>query len=77
MIRTQVQLTADQVARLQELSAQASKSVSHMVREAVDQYLSRGARAQVRALEDVVGRYTPSDAPELNEHDRVWAESVR
>jgi len=39
MVRTQVQLTEDQVQKLKKIAARERKSVAELVRQAVDQWL--------------------------------------
>ena len=40
MIRTQIQLSEDQVEKLKEVGAQRDVSLAEMIRQAVDQWIS-------------------------------------
>jgi len=79
MIRTQIQLSEDQVEKLKELGAQRDVSMAELIRQAVDHWistqgsLSRAERKR-RAL-SAAGRFR-SDVTDLSEaHDRHLAEA--
>ena len=81
MIRTQVQLSEDQVDRLKEIGAQQAVSMAELIRQAIDQWLltqgslSRAERKR-RALA-VAGRFR-SEVTDLSEaHDRYLAEAFQ
>jgi predicted transcriptional regulator len=79
MIRTQIQLSEEQVERLKELAAQRSASMAELIRQAIDQWIAtEGSVSRVerkrRAL-SVAGRFR-SDVDDLAEaHDRHLAEA--
>ncbi len=81
MIRTQIQLTEEQAARLREVAATEGRSLADVIRESVDLYV--GSRTglnreeiKARALA-VTGRFR-SDLPDLgSEHDSHLAESLK
>ncbi|MGH2739987.1 MAG: CopG family transcriptional regulator [Actinomycetota bacterium] len=74
MIRTQVQLTEDQIGRLKRLAAERGVSMAALVREAVEKQLEADDRKAKweRAMKAVgIGR---SGLPDLaEEHDRYLA----
>lgn len=45
MVRTQIQLTEDQLAGLRKLGAQRQQSMAELIRESVDQLLEQSSRA--------------------------------
>ena len=78
MVRTQVQLTESQIARLRELSADRGVSIAAIVREAVDRTLSESARAADWALAlSVLGKYRdPEGATDVStNHDEYLADA--
>jgi Ribbon-helix-helix protein, copG family len=79
MIRTQVQLTEEQLAALKGLAAASGRSLADLVREGVDLLLGSGGEAaraerQERAL-GAVGRFASGCSDVSNEHDRHLAEA--
>jgi hypothetical protein len=79
MLRTQIQLTPDQAARLREAAAAGGRSMADLVREAVDSSLRTQWRADrtetKRRSLAALGRFR-SGAPDLaSEHDRHLAEA--
>ena len=70
MIRTQIQLTEDQLRTLKALARQEERSVADLVRQSVAEYLVRRPAAdraeRIRRARDMVGRYR-SDCPDLAE----------
>ncbi len=60
MVRTQVQLTENQVAMIKEISRAGNESIAAVIRRAVDQFLltqQPDRRAVYRQAADVVGKY--------------------
>jgi predicted transcriptional regulator len=41
MVRTQIQLTEEQVAQLKELAHEGNQSIAAIIRKALDQYLAK------------------------------------
>ena len=74
MIRTQIQLTEEQLGSLKALARDEERSVADLVRQSVAEYLIRrptvDRAAQVQRARDLIGRYR-SGIPDLAEdHDR-------
>jgi len=81
MIRTQVQLTEDQLQALRRLSANTGKSTAELIRNGVDQYLScRRLSTKEDRIERairVAGAFA-SDATDVSaDHDRYLAEAFK
>ena len=79
MIRTQVQLTEEQLRRLKRLAADRDVSVAELVRNGVDGILDAGERAsqtdrERRALA-ALGRFRSGRSDVAREHDRYLAEA--
>jgi Arc/MetJ-type ribon-helix-helix transcriptional regulator len=78
MVRTQIQLTEEQAARVRRLAAQRGKSFAAVIRDAVDQLpddeAERRERLQ-RALEFARNSPFRSGKTDISvEHDREYAE---
>jgi hypothetical protein len=81
MIRTQIQLTAEQAARLRDLAAAEGRSMADVIRESVDAYL---AEAPLRRTADslradaiaLAGRYDSRLGDLAEGHDRYLAEDL-
>ncbi|MCY3821585.1 MAG: ribbon-helix-helix domain-containing protein [Gammaproteobacteria bacterium] len=71
MIRTQIQLTAEQLKALKGLAREEERSVADLVRESVAEYLVHRPRVdraeRVHRARSLIGRYH-SDCPDLAEH---------
>ena len=81
MIRTQIQVTEDQLTALRQLSAESGRSISDLVREGVETLLSmrRGCdRAERigRALR-AAGRFSSGTRDGSVQHDRHLVEAFR
>jgi hypothetical protein len=79
MIRTQVQLTEEQMAALKRQAAASGRSVADLVREGVDLFLRSGnapseKQRQARALE-AAGRFASGLRDVSTNHDRHLAEA--
>jgi Arc/MetJ-type ribon-helix-helix transcriptional regulator len=76
MVRTQLQLTEDQVTALRLLSSQKRKSMSDLVRESVDLLLREQVRSSAveRAL-SAVGRFRSGTSDISLNHDDYLAEA--
>ena len=79
MVRTQIQLTEDQLKALRSVSAATGKSVAELVRQGVDRYLA--ARNQItreerieRAIR-VAGRFSSGFADISLKHDQHLADA--
>ena len=78
MVRTQIQLTQRQHAELRSLAATTGKSVSQLIREAVDEITSkRGRRSRQQVMERAIriaGRFSSGMRDVSSRHDRHLAE---
>lgn len=81
MVRTQVQLTENQIESLRRLAAASGRSIADLVRQGVDQYLAvrrqpdpeeRRKRA-LRAL----GKFSSGVSDVSTRHDHYLAEAFR
>jgi Arc/MetJ family transcription regulator len=77
MIRTQVQLSEEQLARLQRKTAIRRVSVAALVRDAVEQSLHDDDmdRRHEQAL-TVVGRFHSGSSDVITHHDRYLSEAL-
>lgn len=81
MIRTQIQLTEEQAARLRDAAAAEGRSMADVIRESVDAYLAEAPlrrnaetlRADAIAL---AGKYESQLGDLAREHDRYFAEDL-
>lgn len=78
MVRTQIQLTQQQHKQIRKLAALTGKSMSQLIREAVEQMITsrvrRNRRADVDRAIRAVGRFS-SGLPDVSKrHDRHLAE---
>lgn len=80
MIRTQVQLTSEQIAQLKELANVYDVSMAEVIRRSIDDYLSANrsvdrAERQRRALA-VVGKFRSGVHDTSIHHDRYLGEAL-
>jgi hypothetical protein len=77
MIRTQIQLTEDQVQKLREISLSSNESVASLIRNAIDRFLATGKpnrKAQYRQAMSLSGKYK-TEQPDISvKHDRYLEE---
>jgi hypothetical protein len=79
MVRTQVQLTGEQLEALRHASAAERRSVADLIRQGVDQYLA--GRNELRREERierairVAGRFSSGRSDVSASHDRHLAEA--
>jgi Arc/MetJ-type ribon-helix-helix transcriptional regulator len=81
MVRTQVQLTEEQQSALRDLSATTGRSVSDLVRDAVEQAISGAPHVtspeQIERALRLAGRFA-SGSPDVSaNHDEYLAEAYR
>jgi predicted DNA-binding protein len=74
MIRTQIQLTEEQSARLREVSRRAGVSTAEIIRRSIDRYLAVSAEAGQRPADrlealKVVGRFRSGLDDVASRHD--------
>ena len=81
MVRTQVQLTEEQMDRLRRLAAESGRSIAELVRLGVDQYLSsRHQPTQNERIERaraLAGRFASGVKDVSAGHDHYLAEAYR
>lgn len=80
MIRTQVQLSEEQVARLKRRAALAERSMADLIREAVDLLLARSPersrRDQMRHVASAFGRFASGTSDLGTSHDQHFTDAV-
>jgi predicted DNA-binding protein len=69
-LRTQIYLTVEQRARLDELREREGKSLAELVREALDAYVAEQAVDAADALDSTFGAAPGFTVPERDEWDR-------
>ena len=80
MVRTQIQLTAQQSIKLKELAAEYDVSAAELIRRAVDQYLSAASPRQIsdeeqrRLALEFVGKFRSGVKDLSINHDLYLAE---
>lgn len=80
MIRTQIQLTDEQAARLKELSHAGKESMAAIIRKALDQFLLKQKptrRSLYRQALTAVGRHRAGIHDISLEHDRYLDEEFK
>ncbi len=81
MVRTQIQLTEEQAARLKRLAAARGRSMADLVREGVDRLLRDEAgtsRAdRMRQVARVFGRFRSGAGDLSRRHDAHFADAAR
>ena len=81
MVRTQVQLTEEQIKALRRLSAKLGISLADVVRQSVDLYLANrqtnDRSEQIERALKVAGRFSSGDAGGSTEHDAHLAEAFK
>jgi hypothetical protein len=80
VVRTQIQLTKVQAAKLKRLAADGNRSVADLVREGVDRLLRDGTGAdradEMRRAARVFGAFRSGTKDLANRHDEHFAEAV-
>jgi hypothetical protein len=81
MIRTQIQLTEEQVKMIKKLAASRHLSIAKLIRSAVDEILKSCIvidldERKKRAL-DIVGRFSSGENDISKKHDQYFAESLK
>ncbi len=81
MVRTQIQLTDDQAARLKEMAHETNDSIAAIIREALDRFFTMqqpsNRRALYRQALGVVGKYSAGVHDVSIEHDRYLEEEFK
>jgi len=77
MIRTQVQLSDEQMRALKAIAAEQGVSIAALIREAVDRQLAIGSvRARRERLIRSIGGFRSGNADVSGEHDRYLGEDL-
>ena len=81
MIRTQIQLTKEQVRALKHLAARESRSLADLVRQSVELYLSHeketGRALKVELGLEAIGKFSSGSSTGSSEHDKHLADAYR
>jgi hypothetical protein len=81
MVRTQVQLTENQIESLRRLSAASGRSVANLVRQGVDQYLAGKSQPDLeerkKRLLRALGKFPSAPSDVSIRHDDYLAEAFR
>ncbi|MBZ5618362.1 MAG: ribbon-helix-helix protein, CopG family [Acidobacteriia bacterium] len=81
MVRTQVQLTQQQIDALRQLAAESGKSIAELVRLGVELYLGAqhrpGRKQQVERARRIAGRFSSGIRDVSTHHDRYLSEAYR
>ena len=79
MVRTQIQLTEEQLGALRRISAGTGRSVADLVREGVKLYLEAQRRPPreelVRRALSIVGKFSSGPGDVSENHDRYLADA--
>jgi len=78
MVRTQIQLTEEQIQKIKELSFSSHESVAALIRKAVDQFFVTGkpdSSTLYRQAMSIVGKYKTELSDISVEHDRYLEET--
>ncbi|MEW6574362.1 MAG: CopG family transcriptional regulator [Bacillota bacterium] len=77
MIRTQVQLTEDQLKALKRLSAKEGVSLAELIRRAVDDLVHRNEAAALKEkMLGIAGRFRSGLGDLAEQHNRYFAETL-
>jgi hypothetical protein len=74
MVRTQVQLTEEQVRELRRLAASRGVSMAAIIRDVLDEALTAPRNARLARAKAVVGRFSSDRTDVSREHDRELAQ---
>lgn len=72
-LRTQIYLSEEQRAKIDELTTRTGQSLAEVVRAALDAYLPAETMAEYRAfLDEIAGTYPDFEVPPRSEWDRGY-----
>ena len=77
MVRTQIQLTEPQARALRRVAASRGMSMAAVIREVLDQALTRSQDAGVERSLAAVGSYSSKGRTMSRDHDRALEEAFR
>ena len=79
MVRTQVQLTEEQVRALKQLASERKESLAGLVRQSIDRYLRQeaetGKAARIRRGLDAIGKFCSGSTDVSSEHNRYLSDA--
>ena len=79
MVRTQIQLKAEQARDLKKLALSRRESVSNLIRKAVDDLIKSNTKADTEEMKEralaVVGKYHSGEKDNSRKHDAYLAEA--
>jgi hypothetical protein len=79
MIRTQIQITPEQAARLRALSAERHQPIAELIRTCIDSFLHNesgvGRERKLARAKSAAGRFASSHKDVSAQHDRYLAEA--
>jgi len=75
MVKTQIQIEEWQYEALKRETADTSRSMADLIREALTDSLKK--KKPLHALSDLAGKYRPLGGRDLKRHDAAWADSIR
>jgi hypothetical protein len=80
MIRTQIQLTEEQVAILRTMSVESRLSIAELIRMSIDSFIKREAGIsrdiKLTRAKSAAGRFASGVADVSTEHDKYLAEAL-
>lgn len=81
MVRTQIQLTEEQVSALRTMSAARRVSIAQLIRASVDSFVRREAASSREAIvaraKSAAGRFASGASDVSSNHDKYLAEAFR
>ncbi len=81
MVRTQIQLTAEQAKALKRRAAEENRSLADLIRSSVDAYLAQHGRRSKQARYDrllsIAGKYSSGKRDVSSRHDDYLADAYR
>jgi len=81
MIRTQIQLTEQQIQALRRLAAHKKRSLAELIRQSVELYLTHEAQTgkaeRVQRALEAAGKFSSGTKDGSSQHDRHLADAYR
>lgn len=81
MIRTQIQITAEQAVRLRALSVELRQPIAKLIRTSIDLFLQKDSgisrERRLARAKGAVGRFASSHRDVSAKHDRYVSESFK
>lgn len=80
MVRTQIQLTEEQVKVLKQLATSRHVSIAELIRRAVDTMINTSttvdAEERVKRAQDIIGKFSSGKRDVSRKHDSYFVESL-